>query len=361
MKKYFRKHQTLEAFDESIKNRSNMPIIGENHGNEGPVRTSFNEWRLPLEDDVIKAADEAAATTKKPTDPWSGDHIGFFHTLGSVVRRGPNRGKRSYAARGYYEPNKGRPNLKVLCEAFATNIELEGSVAKGVSFMHGGQKHTVKVEKEVILCGGVFNSPQLLELSGIGDPSVLKAAGIHCKSELPSVGSNFQDHVFSAVGYELTPGTMSLDAIHNPHVMHDAQKIWTETQGGPLTSISSTQGFFPYTSFASDAEVKETVQSILDTPDQTPFFRKQAQQIIAHLENPTSANLQFVMLGATMNLKEGVHNQAEFFPPPADPSQPNGITMAVCLQYPVSRGSVHVTSSGEILTCASPDGHDLTL
>jgi choline dehydrogenase-like flavoprotein len=348
MKHYFRKHQTLEPFDESIKDRSTMPFVGENHGDEGPVRTSFNDWRLPLEDDVIKAADEATGMTNKPTDPWSGDHIGFFNTLGSVVRRGPNRGKRSYAARGYFEPNKGRPNLKVLCEALATNVELEGSTAKGVSFMHGGQKHTVKVKKEVILCGGAFNSPQLLELSGIGDPEVLKAAGIDCKIELPCVGTNFQDHVFCGTGYELKPGTPSLDAIYNPAVMEDAQKVLMETQGGPLTAISSTQGFFPYSLFASDAELKETVQNIRDTPNQTEFFKKQAQQIIAHLENPKSANLQFVLVAATANWKDGVQNQAAIFPPPADPSQPNGITMVACLEYPASRGSVHITSSGKI-------------
>lgn len=346
MKHYFRKHQTLEPFDDSIKDRSTMPLVGENHGNDGPVRTSFNDWRLALEDDVIKAAEEATGMTDKPTDPWSGDHIGFFNTLGSVIRRGPNRGKRSYAARGYFEPNSGRPNLKVLCEALATNVELDGSIARGVSFMYAGQKHTVRVNKEVILCGGAFNSPQLLELSGIGDPEVLNSAGIGCKIELPSVGSNFQDHVFTAVGYELTPGNPSLDSIHNPEVMQDAQKVWMETQGGPLTAISSTQGFFPYALFASDSELKDTIQTIRDTPNKTTFFKKQVEQIITHLENPKSANLQLVLCAATANWKHGVQNQAVLFPPPTDPCQPNGFTLAVCLQYPVSRGSVHITSSG---------------
>lgn len=349
MKQYFRKHQTLEPFDDNITDRSTMPFVGENHGNEGPVRTSFNDWRLPLEDDVIKAADEVTGMTNKPTDPWSGDHIGFFNTLGSVVRRGPNRGKRSYAARGYFEPNQARPNLRVLCEALATKIELEESTAKGVRFTHGGKEYTVKAKKEIILCGGTFNSPQLLELSGIGDPEVLNAVGIECKVELPSVGTNFQDHVMTGTGYELTPGTPSLDSIHNPAVMQDAQKVFMETQGGPLTAISSTQGFFPYNLFASDAELKETIRSIQDTPNQTSFFRQQAQQIIAHLENPHSANLQFVMVAATLNWKDGVENQAKIFPPPAEPSQPNGMTLVVCLEYPVSRGSVHITSSGKIL------------
>jgi hypothetical protein len=140
---------------------------------------------------------------------------------------------------------------------------------------------------------------------------------------------------------------MSLDSIYNPEVMQDAQKLWMETQGGPLTAISSAQGFLPYKLFASDAELKETVQSIRETPNQSEFYRKQAQQIIAHLENSKSANLQFVLVAATANWKDGVENQSAIFPPPADSSQPNGVTFAVCLEYPASRGSVHITSSGE--------------
>src|SRR5271154_670447 len=76
--------------------------------------------------------------TKKQMDPWSGDHLGFFNTLGSVVRTGPNQGKRSYAAGGYYETSKDRPNLKVLCETLVSNVVLDGATATGVKFTHDG-------------------------------------------------------------------------------------------------------------------------------------------------------------------------------------------------------------------------------
>jgi choline dehydrogenase-like flavoprotein len=158
-----------------------MPFVPENHGTSGPVRTSFGNYRLAIEDDIIKACDEVTGRDMKPVDPWSGDHIGFFNTLGSVVRTGPDRGKRSYAARGYLGQSESRPNLKVLCNAL-------------VSRVHGGTEHSVPVSGEVIVCGGAINSPQILELSGIGDPEVLRAAGVECKVELPSVGNNFQDH-----------------------------------------------------------------------------------------------------------------------------------------------------------------------
>lgn len=78
MKQYMRKHQTLEPIDPAVTDSSTMPFVGEHHGTSGPVRTSFNDSLLPIEDDIIKAADEAAGLTKKPMDPWSGDHIGFY-------------------------------------------------------------------------------------------------------------------------------------------------------------------------------------------------------------------------------------------------------------------------------------------
>lgn len=75
MMKYMRKHQTLEPIDDSVTERSTYPFVGEHHGTSGPARTSFNDWRLPIEDDFIKACDDACGLDKKPVDPWSGDHI----------------------------------------------------------------------------------------------------------------------------------------------------------------------------------------------------------------------------------------------------------------------------------------------
>ena len=120
--------------------------------------------------------------------------MGFYSSL-AAVDRSTDRGRRSYSATGYLRPNLGRPNLKVLVEALATKVNLDGNTARGVEFLHDGQKYLVKASKEVILSGGVINSPQVLELSGIGDPEVLKTAGVDCVVENKSVGSNFQDHV----------------------------------------------------------------------------------------------------------------------------------------------------------------------
>jgi choline dehydrogenase-like flavoprotein len=348
VKKYMRKHQTLEPIDNAVTDRSTMPFVDVNHGTSGPVRTSFNDSKIPIEDAIIQGCDEASGYSKKPTDPWSGDHIGFFNTLGSVIRTGPNKGKRSYAARGYYEANKDRPNLKVLCEALVNKVNIQGTTATGVNFRYGGNTYDVKAKKEVIVSGGTIMSPQILELSGIGNPEILRKAGVECKINLPQVGENFQDHVLTAAGYKVQDGIFTLDGLYKPEMMQAAQKELMEKQGGPLTCVSSCQGFFPYNLIATPSELVETIQSIRDTQTKSTskFEREQLEQIIAHLQSSKSANLQLVIIPATGNLHDGVKNQAVIFPPPSDPSAPYGVTFAMCLQYPVSRGSIHIQSSG---------------
>lgn len=322
-----------------------MSFIGENHGGHGPVHTSFNDFRLPIEDDVIKACDEAAGMTAKPKDPWSGDHIGFYNTLGTVARTGSNRGKRSYAARGYFQSMSGnRPNLKVLCEAYCTGLVIEGVAAKGVSSTHSGSAYTVSVKREVIVTCGTIVSPQILELSGIGDADVLKAAGIELKVANKGMGNNFQDHNLVITGHTLGPGHLSLGSIYDPDVMANAQKALMETGGGPLTGISSVQGFFPYKLFATESELQVTLKSLTSTPATSRFHAQQLSQITAHLASDTSANLQFVLVAATPGYEHGIQDQSKLFAP-VDPSTGMGITLAACLQYPTSRGLIHISTS----------------
>ena len=344
MKQYMRKHQTLEPIDEKVTERSTMPFVGENHGTSGPVRTSFNPWKLDIEDDVVKAADKVTGYTKKPMDPWSGDHIGFYHTLAAINRSGPNKGKRSYAARGYLEANASRPNLRATTEALVTKINLEGDKATGATFKNGGQEYTVTAKREVIVCGGAVASPQMLELSGIGDPSILSQAGIECKIENKAIGENLQDHVVIGLVAE-TNGVDTLDSIVRPEVMQQAGKAYAEEASGPLACTSTVQGFFPYNKFASDQEVKDTIASIESIEDQTPFAKKQRETVIAHIKDPKSANLQLVLVCATADMKDSQADQSKLFPPFEDPDRTNGLTLAICLQYPASRGSVHVRSS----------------
>lgn len=135
-------------------------------------------------------------------------------------------------------------------------MKLDGDKAIGVNFTHQSQAHSVDVKREVVVSCGAIQTPQILELSGIGDPEVLKAAGVECKIENKGIGNNLQDHSLTIVTWELTPGNPTLEVIYDPDVMQGAMKQLMETQGGPLTAISSTQGFYPYKVCCDQTEVK---------------------------------------------------------------------------------------------------------
>jgi choline dehydrogenase len=109
--------------------------------------------------------------------------------------RNLTRGRRWSAARAYLHPVKGRPNLDVLCGSSATRILFEGKRAVGVEFRSAGSPSERVAAGEVICCGGAFNSPQLLQLSGVGRASLLGKHGIPVVADLPGVGENLQDHL----------------------------------------------------------------------------------------------------------------------------------------------------------------------
>src|SRR6266480_585300 len=104
------------------------------------------------------------------------------------------RGRRLSAARAYLHPVMGRPNLEVKTRAFVSRVEFQGERAVGVEYTHRGAAHRVRAG-EVILCGGAINSPQTLQVSGVGNAEELRALGIQVVHDLPGVGENLQDHL----------------------------------------------------------------------------------------------------------------------------------------------------------------------
>ena len=112
------------------------------------------------------------------------------------------------------------------------------------------------------------------------------------------------------------------------------------------------QGFFPYKMFAKQDEQDRIVKSIeADLDSVTPYQQKQYKRIIEHLKSDISANLQLVMVPSSFGMAEGIEDQSKVFPAPAGPDDLPGISAAVCLQYPVSRGSVHIKSAGKPFQC----------
>lgn len=171
--------------------KENFASIEEDaHGSSGPVQVSYSAWYSQVQKHFIGALKSLGLNNN--VDGLRGDNTGVWISPATLDQK---TWKRSYSASAHFEPNKNLPNLKVLCGAQATQVILEGKRATGVRYIHGGQEYTARVRKEVVLSGGSINSPQLLELSGIGSPDVLSQAGVEIKVPLEGVGKNLQEHV----------------------------------------------------------------------------------------------------------------------------------------------------------------------
>jgi choline dehydrogenase/4-pyridoxate dehydrogenase len=157
-------------------------------GGDGPLSTQFSRYRDPL----IEAYLAAGAAARHPfTADYNGAQQEGFGRSQQTIRDG----RRCSAAVAYLRPALARPNLEVAVGALATRIRCEGGRAVGVEYRRRGEVETARAEREVIVAGGVINSPQLLMLSGIGDPDQLRRHGIAPQVPLLGVGRNLQDHV----------------------------------------------------------------------------------------------------------------------------------------------------------------------
>jgi 4-pyridoxate dehydrogenase len=163
-------------------------------GGDGPLTTRFNRYEDPLGEAFL----EAGASAGHPfTDDYNAEQQEGFGRLQSTVRGG----HRCSTAVAYLRPALARGNLTLKVKALATRVRFEGTRATGIDYLHRGTTHTAHAAREVILAGGVINTPQLLMLSGIGDPAELKVVGIDARVALPGVGKNLQDHISAPIAY----------------------------------------------------------------------------------------------------------------------------------------------------------------
>jgi choline dehydrogenase len=157
-------------------------------GGEGPLSVSSPRLeRSPLAEAFIRAGVEAGY-------PYTADANGRQQEGFGPMDRTTRGGRRWSVGRGYLAPAAKRPNLTIVTGALARHILFEGQRAVGVSYVVNSIRTDVRAEREVILCGGAFNSPQLLQLSGIGPADHLREIGITVRHDLPGVGSNLNDH-----------------------------------------------------------------------------------------------------------------------------------------------------------------------
>jgi len=175
------------------------------HGVGGPLNVSDPTTGHEVSEAVIEAC-EALGLPRRDPNGAEQEGVGWYQVT-------IKDGKRCSAAVAYLHPAMGRPNLQVETKALAHRVLFEGRRAVGVEFVQDGVKRVARASSEVILAGGAINSPQLLQLSGIGPAALLREHGIEIVADLPGVGEKLQDHFVTGETFRLKQGIVSVNEL----------------------------------------------------------------------------------------------------------------------------------------------------
>ncbi|CAL1706785.1 unnamed protein product [Somion occarium] len=318
------------------------------HGTEGPIAKSFATM-MSHTHSVFMDALEKLGVPRNP-DAGGGNTIGSLLVPVSIDKGTKTR---SYAANAYYAPNAQRPNLLVFTGAHVTKIILEPSRqglhrAIGAEFVENGQTHVVHSSKEVILSCGSIQSPQVLELSGIGNKDILERHGINCVIDLPGVGENLQDHAGVGASAEVDMSIETYDKLHDPAVANEHLELYKQKKGLFTSMPVNFTAFAPASAFASKEDIekwKTLARLEASSPDvfaHTPEsvkrgLRKQYDLLRQWVDDPTAAMAQF--FGAAMLNLSPTGLTADFSP------TKRHFSLRGLYTHPFSRGSVHINSS----------------
>ena len=313
------------------------------HGISGPIKTSFGNWSTPVEEAWHQTGKEMGLQWTAPKDAWSGSHLGGYSNL-STIDRSQGPGTRSYAVTGYLTPNSTRDNLSVLTEATVTKLLLDRNAgiptSTGAIFLSNGKEFTVSVRREVILAAGVVQTPQILELSGIGRHDVLQSVGLECIVENERVGEQFVDHPVTILSYNMVEGEMSLDHMTQEAVIGEAMQKYGQGEGGPLANGINGNAFLAIAHIATPEEMARINHAVDQELKSAPDRWTQAERKILaeRINDPQTASLQLAILPATTDPSR-FDDQSKLLAPGVGNSR---CSIIVAASHPFSKGSIHI-------------------
>ena len=261
------------------------------HGDQGPLSVSNMRIQRPITDAWVAAAQAAGYAFNPDYNGENQEGVGFFQLTS-------RNGRRCSAAVAYLNPIKKRENLQIVTHAQVDKIEIHGGCATGVSYKdRSGKVQTVTANREIVLCGGAINSPQLLMLSGIGEAEQLAEHGIPVIKDLKGVGKGMQDHLQARLVYKCNEPTLN-DEVSSLFGQAKIGLKYALFRAGPMTMAASLA-----TGFLKTNEDQET-----------PDIQFHVQPLSA--ENPGKGADKF-----------------------------SAFTMSVCQLRPESRGEIRLASS----------------
>lgn len=269
---------------------------GPERGKGGPMHCSFGVYRDEISKSFIKAAEGTGIPFTPDYNGTQSEGVGW---LQFTIRNG----KRHSAAAGYLHPVTGRSNLTVLTEAPCEKVLFDGKTATGIRIRHAGAAHELKARREVILSAGPIISPKILELSGVGQPDLMREHGIEVLHDLPGVGENLLDHLHTRFNYQVNK-SVTLNDILNSKVNSILAGVNYLTRG----------------------------KGLLATPTVTAHAMTRSHET----EPYPNLKLQIALYSAKDRYLEKGGKPTDAF---------SGIGLGQFQIYPESRGSVHIGSS----------------
>ncbi len=266
------------------------------HAKGGPLNVSDVTDPHVVSDAALEACVEAGIPRNPDINGADQEGVTYYQL---TVRNG----QRCSTAVAYLHPAMSRANLRVETDALTTRVLFEGRKAVGVEYLQNGQRLTARANVEVVLCGGAINSPQLLQLSGVGPGALLAEHGVEVVADLPGVGENLQDHYMLPMTWRLKPGVISVNELSKgARLVGEAMKYVLQRRG--LLTLSA-------------AHIAAFCKS---RPD------------LAH------PDIQFHILPATFDVEKIARDQKMQLE-----DQP-GLTMNPCQVRPESRGHIRIAS-----------------
>ena len=220
----------------------------EHHGTGGPLGVSDIRDRHPLAAAFIEAAQQCGYPKNDDFNGTTQEGAGYYQN----TMRG---GVRSSTAAAYLKPARKRGNLHVVSDALGSRVLFEGRRATGVEYLVGGEARTARTSGEVLVAGGAFNSPQLLQLSGLGPAELLRSHNIPVIADLPGVGDHLNDHYYARL----------LLRCKEPITLNDAVRDWRQGAKAVLDYALHRRGYFATPAISAGCFVRALPSS--ETPD----------------------------------------------------------------------------------------------
>ncbi|KAH9807102.1 hypothetical protein DFH28DRAFT_1101473 [Melampsora americana] len=313
---------------------ANFTFSTEFHGTNGPLKTSFSKFLPPIVAKYFSAV-KKLGHVRTFEDHFNGKVQGPAYVPLTI----DENSARVTSASAYYFPIASRPNLVVQVESevdrlLISNPKVKDVIIRGVEYISQGSIKTSLARREVILSAGSIASPAILERSGMGDPTVLKKFDIPVILDLPGVGANLIDHPINLITSQLKPGFFSADkSTRNATYAAEQLSLYNTRREGSLTQVASLLDFEPLRVVLTEGEISEGLKYLENTSTSLPLqiFEAIREQILH------GTPFEFFPTNQGSPKLEGTSRFSAS-------QNVSYFALASSLQYPLSRGSSHISS-----------------